>query len=94
MIAEIGHFALVLALCVAVVQAVLPLVGANRGMGSWMAVAGPASGLQFLFIAVAFAALTHAYVTSDFSVMNVAQNSHTDKPLLYKVAGVWGNHEG
>ncbi|TAN55289.1 MAG: heme lyase CcmF/NrfE family subunit [Magnetospirillum sp.] len=94
MIAEIGHFALVLALCVAVVQAVVPLVGAKRGMGSWMAVAGPASMLQFLFIAVAFGALTNAYVTSDFSVMNVAQNSHTEKPMLYKVAGVWGNHEG
>ncbi|MDO8605543.1 MAG: heme lyase CcmF/NrfE family subunit [Phaeospirillum sp.] len=94
MIAEIGHFALVLALCVAVVQAVIPLVGAKRGMGSWMAVAGPASALQFLLIAIAFGALTNAYVTSDFSVMNVAQNSHTDKPMLYKVAGVWSNHEG
>ena len=94
MIAEIGHFALVLALCVAVVQAVVPLVGAKRGMTSWMAVAEPASALQFLFIAIAFGALTNAYVTSDFSVMNVAQNSHTEKPMLYKVAGVWGNHEG
>ena len=94
MIAEIGHFALVLALCVALVQAVVPLVGAKRGMASWMAVAGPAATLQFLFIAMAFAALTHAYVTSDFSVANVAQNSHTEKPMLYKVAGVWGNHEG
>ncbi|RAU22992.1 heme lyase NrfEFG subunit NrfE [Paramagnetospirillum kuznetsovii] len=94
MIAEIGHFALVLALCVALVQAVVPLMGANRGWASWMAVAGPASSLQFLFIAVAFGALTNAYVTSDFSVMNVAQNSHTEKPMLYKVAGVWGNHEG
>ncbi len=94
MIAEIGHFALVLALCVAIVQAVVPLVGAKRRMGSWMAVAGPASALQFLFIAVAFGALINAYVTSDFSVANVAQNSHTEKPMLYKVAGVWGNHEG
>ncbi|OAN48117.1 c-type cytochrome biogenesis protein CcmF [Paramagnetospirillum marisnigri] len=94
MIAEIGHFALVLALCVAMVQATVPLIGAARGRASWMAVAGAASALQFLFIAVAFAALTNAFVTSDFSVMNVAQNSHTDKPLLYKVAGVWGNHEG
>jgi cytochrome c-type biogenesis protein CcmF len=94
MIAEIGHFALVLALCVALVQAVVPLVGAKRGMSSWMAVAAPASALQFLFIAIAFGALTNAYVTSDFSVMNVAQNSHTEKPMLYKVAGVWGNHEG
>ena len=94
MIAEIGHFALVLALCVALVQAVVPLVGAKRGLDSWMAVAGPASALQFLFIAMAFGALTHAYVTSDFSLVNVASNSHTEKPMLYKVAGVWGNHEG
>jgi len=94
MIAEIGHFALVLALCVAVVQAVVPLMGARRGNAAWMNVAGPAATMQFLFIAVAFGALTNAYVTSDFSVMNVAQNSHTDKPMLYKVAGVWGNHEG
>ncbi|BAE53004.1 heme lyase CcmF/NrfE family subunit [Paramagnetospirillum magneticum] len=94
MIAEIGHFALVLALCVALVQAVVPLVGAKRGNLAWMNVAGPAATLQFLFIAMAFGALTNAYVTSDFSVMNVAQNSHTDKPMLYKVAGVWGNHEG
>ncbi|MBI3446946.1 MAG: heme lyase CcmF/NrfE family subunit [Magnetospirillum sp.] len=94
MIAEIGHFALVLAMCVALVQAIVPLIGAKRGNAAWMGVSGPASSLQFLFIAVAFGALTNAYVTSDFSVMNVAQNSHTDKPMLYKVAGVWGNHEG
>ncbi|MBI2236751.1 MAG: heme lyase CcmF/NrfE family subunit [Magnetospirillum sp.] len=94
MIAEIGHFALVLALAVAMVQAMVPLLGASRGNARWMAVAGPASAAQMLFVGVAFATLTWAYVTSDFSVMNVAQNSHTDKPLLYKVSGVWGNHEG
>ena len=94
MIAEIGHFALILALCIAAVQTVLPLVGAHRREDSWMAVATPAALGQFLFIAVAFGALTHAFVTSDFSVMNVASNSHTAKPMLYKVAAVWGNHEG
>jgi cytochrome c-type biogenesis protein CcmF len=94
MIAEIGHFALILALCIALVQAIVPLVGASRNNPAWMGMAGPAATAQFLFIAVAFAALTHAFVTSDFSVMTVAQNSHTDKPMLYKVAGVWGNHEG
>ncbi|MEO0034769.1 MAG: hypothetical protein RLZZ501_792 [Pseudomonadota bacterium] len=94
MIAETGHFALVLALAVAVVQATVPLAGARRGRPAWMAVAGPASALQFLLIGVAFAALVHGYVTSDFSLVNVAANSHTDKPMLYKVAGVWGNHEG
>jgi cytochrome c-type biogenesis protein CcmF len=87
-------FALILALAVAVVQATVPLIGAQRGNAGWMAVAGPASAAQALFVAIAFAALMHAYVTSDFSVLNVAQNSHTDKPMLYKVSGVWGNHEG
>ncbi|MEW5729213.1 MAG: heme lyase CcmF/NrfE family subunit, partial [Pseudomonadota bacterium] len=94
MIAEIGHFALILALALAVVQSVVPLVGAQRGDPAWMAVAGPASMAQFLFVGIAFAALTHAYMVSDFSLLNVAQNSHTDKPMLYKVTGVWGNHEG
>jgi cytochrome c-type biogenesis protein CcmF len=94
MIAEIGHFALILALCVALVQAIVPLLGANRGNVAWMALSGPASAAQFLFVGIAFAALMHAYVSSDFSLLNVAQNSHTEKPLLYKVAGVWGNHEG
>jgi len=94
MIAEIGHFALILALAVALVQAVVPLIGASRGNAAWMALSGPTSAAQVLLVAISFAALTHAYVTSDFSVMNVAQNSHTDKPMLYKVAGVWGNHEG
>jgi len=94
MIAEIGHFALILALAVALLQATLPLVGAQRGDPVWMGLCGPTSVVQFLLVGVAFAALTHAYVTSDFSVLNVAQNSHTDKPMLYKVAGVWGNHEG
>ena len=94
MIAEIGHFALILALAVALVQATIPLIGASRGNAAWMALSGPTSAAQVLLVGISFAALTHAYVTSDFSVMNVAQNSHTDKPLLYKVAGVWGNHEG
>ncbi|MFN3076640.1 MAG: heme lyase CcmF/NrfE family subunit [Alphaproteobacteria bacterium] len=94
MTTEIGHFALLLALVVAVVQAVLPLLGAVRGDGVLIAVARPAAVVQFLCVAGAFAVLTHAYVVSDFSVANVAANSHTDKPMLYKVSGVWGNHEG
>jgi cytochrome c-type biogenesis protein CcmF len=94
MIAEIGHFALILALGVALLQASLPLIGARRNDPVLMGLAGPASVVQFLLVGVAFAALMHAYVTSDFSVLNVAQNSHTDKPMLYKVAGLWGNHEG
>jgi len=94
MIVEIGHFALVLALLVAMVQGVLPIAGATRGNVPWIALAGPAAITQWLLVSVAFSALTYAYVTSDFTVLNVVLNSHTDKPLLYKVSGVWGNHEG
>jgi len=94
MIIEIGHFALILALLVAVIQATLPLIGAARREPGLMAVGRTAALVQFALIAIAFATLIHAYVTSDFSVANVAENSHSDKPLLYKVTGVWGNHEG
>src|ERR1700719_439816 len=94
MITEIGHFALVLALCVAVLQASLPLYGAARGDGALIAWARPAALAQFLFVAIAFFALMHAYVVSDFSLANVAANSNSTKPLLYKLSGVWSNHEG
>ena len=94
MIVETGHFALILALFVAVVQAVIPLIGAARDDAVWMGVSRSGAVVQFALVAAAFLALTHAYVVSDFSVINVASNSHTDKPFFYKVAGVWGNHEG
>ena len=94
MIVELGHFALVLALAVALVQTVLPAWGAQRRDVRLMHVAEPAAFCQLGLIALAFAALTYAYVTSDFSVENVWANSHSDKPLLYKISGVWGNHEG
>ena len=94
MIAEAGHFAVVLALMLALVQASVPLIGAQRGDAAWMAVARPAATAQFLLLAFAFACLTYAHVTSDFSLVNVVQNSHSAKPLLYKVSGVWANHEG
>jgi cytochrome c-type biogenesis protein CcmF len=94
MITEIGHFALVLALCVALLQASLPLYGAARGDGLMIAWARPAALAQFLFIAIAFVALMHAYAVSDFSLANVAANSNSTKPLLYKLTGVWSNHEG
>ncbi len=94
MIAEAGHFALILALLVAVTQAVLPLAGASMGNRTWMAYGRPAALAQFVLVAVAFGCLTYSFVVSDFSVLNVIQNSHTDKPMLYKVSGVWGNHEG
>ena len=94
MIIELGHFALILALLVAVVQVVVPAFGAAIKDERMMRVAEPAALSQLLLIAMAFLALMHAYVTSDFSVLNVAENSHSTKPLIYKMAGVWGNHEG
>ncbi|MCC6716259.1 MAG: heme lyase CcmF/NrfE family subunit [Acetobacteraceae bacterium] len=94
MFIELGHFALALALFLAVIQAVVPLVGAARRLAGWMAVGRSAALAQFGLVALAFAALMHAYVTSDFSVANVVANSHSAKPLLYKISGVWGNHEG
>ena len=94
MIVEIGHFALILALFVAVLQGTLPMVGAHTRNEAWMLLAVPAALTQFLLVGISFAALTHAFINSDFSVMVVASNSHTLKPMLYKVSGVWGNHEG
>jgi cytochrome c-type biogenesis protein CcmF len=94
MITEIGHFALILALCVAALQSVVPLIGASRDDPALTAWARPAALTQFLFVAVAFLALIYAYVVSDFSLANVAANSNSLKPLLYKVSGVWSNHEG
>ena len=94
MLIELGHFALVLAFLVAIVQTVVPLIGAYRGQRVWMAVAEPAAYVQFLLISFSFAVLTYAFVVSDFSLTLVVQNSHTAKPMLYKFSGVWGNHEG
>ena len=94
MIPELGHFALILALLLSLVQAVVPMAGAARGNAEWMAMARPAAVGQFAMIAVAFLALMYAFVVSDFTVANVVENSHSAKPMLYKVAGVWGNHEG
>ncbi|MEM9032229.1 MAG: heme lyase CcmF/NrfE family subunit, partial [Pseudomonadota bacterium] len=94
MIVELGHFCLVLAFAIACVQMVVPLVGAARNWRGWMALGDPAATLQVLLLGYAFAALTWAFVTSDFSLRLVTLNSHTAKPMLYKVTGVWGNHEG
>ena len=94
MIVELGHFTLILAFMVAVVQSTLPMWGAQARDARLMAVAGPAAIAQFGLIAISFAALTYAFVNSDFSLRLVVLNSHTAKPLLYKFAGVWGNHEG
>lgn len=94
MITELGHFALILAFMVAIVQTVVPMIGAQKRWSSWMAVADPAASAQFVLTAVSFAALTWAFVTSDFSLNLVVANSHSAKPMLYKITGVWGNHEG
>ena len=94
MITELGHFALVLALALAVAQSTVPFFGAMGRDSRLMAVAGPVAVTGFALVGLSFAALVHAYVVSDFSLWNVAENSHSAKPLLYKVTGVWGNHEG
>ncbi len=91
---EFGHFALALALALALVQSVLPILGAARGNLVWMRSARALSVAQLLFVGLAFAALMRAFVVSDFTVLNVAENSHSLKPMLYKVAATWGSHEG
>ncbi|OPH83544.1 heme lyase CcmF/NrfE family subunit [Nitrobacter vulgaris] len=94
MIAEIGHYALVLALGLALIQSVVPIIGAKLHDGALMNVARSTALAQLLFVAASFFALATLYVVSDFSVVNVFQNSHSLKPLIYKITGVWGNHEG
>ncbi len=94
MITELGHFALILAFLIAIVQMVVPLMGAHKRWPGWMALAEPAAQAQFAFTAIAFGALMWAFISSDFSLLLVVQNSHSAKPMLYKVAGTWGNHEG
>jgi len=93
-VAELGHYALVLALSLALIQSTVPLIGLRWGDARLVAVGNSAAVAGLGVVAVAFAALTAAYVTSDFSVQNVWDNSHSAKPLLYKFTGVWGNHEG
>ena len=94
MITELGHFALILAFAVAIVQMVVPLIGAHKRWSGWMAVAEPAAGAQFALTALAFGALMWGFITSDFSLRLVWLNSHSAKPMLYKISGTWGNHEG
>jgi cytochrome c-type biogenesis protein CcmF len=94
MIAELGHFALIIALCVAIVQGVVPLLGAWRGVPEWMALAVPATRAQFLFVLLAYLSLTYAFVAKDFSVAYVTQNANAQLPLFYRISAVWGAHEG
>jgi len=91
---ELGHFALVLAFALTLVQAVVPFIGAKLNDERLMAVGGPVSLTSCALVALSFAVLVSAYVQSDFSVLNVWENSHSAKPMLYKVTGTWGNHEG
>jgi cytochrome c-type biogenesis protein CcmF len=93
-IPEIGQYALVLALMIGIMQGCVPLYGAQRNDPVLMATAVPTAVAQFAFIGISFAALTASYIESDFSVINVFENSHSLKPLIYKISGVWGNHEG
>ena len=94
MIVEIGHFALVLALAAALAQTIVPFWGARIGDIGLMKVGRNAALIQLALIALAFASLVNAHLTSDFSVLNVAENSNVAMPAIYKISGVWGNHEG
>src|SRR3954453_6115283 len=94
MIVEIGHYALVLAFVLALFQATVPLIGMRLGDARLMQSARSVALAQFAFVVLAYAALTYAHVVSDFSLVNVYENSHSAKPLIYKISGVWGNHEG
>ena len=94
MIAELGHYALVLALALGLIQSVAPISGAHGDDGALMRVANSTALMQFAFVALSFLALTICYVTSDFSVATVFENSHSLMPLIYKITSVWGNHEG
>ena len=94
MVPEIGQFALILALVLALTQATLPLAGVARGNQSWIALAAPAGQAQFIFVAIAFCCLAYSFITNDFSVLNVATNSNSQLPLHYRLAATWGSHEG
>ncbi len=94
MIPELGHFALILALCMSLILGFLPILGATRLVPNWIAVARPAAYSQLLFVAMAYGALTYSFFAHDFSVAYVAYNSNTALPKLYLFSGVWGAHEG
>ena len=94
MIPELGHFALVLALLVAIVQSTLPMTGAAIGSPRLMALARPAARTQALLVAFAFGCLAWSFISNDFSVQNVASNSNSELPLRYRFAATWGSHEG
>jgi cytochrome c-type biogenesis protein CcmF len=94
MIPEFGQIALALALCLALVQGTLPIVGAALGRADWMALARPAAAGQFVFVSIAFGTLVYAFLSDDFSVLFVAQHSNSALPVFYKATAAWGGHEG
>ncbi len=94
MLIEAGHYALVLALAVCIVQTIVPIWGARRDDAALMEMGAACAVASFVCVAFSFVALSHAYLVSDFSIRNVVENSHSQKPLIYKLTGVWGNHEG
>ncbi len=94
MIVEIGHFAMILALAMALAQSALPLIGAQTGNSAWMSLARPSARGQFLFVAIAYGCLTAAFINNDFSVLLAANHSNSTLPLIYRITAVWGNHEG
>ena len=94
MVPELGHFSLILALCMSLILGTLPIFGAYRGYSSWIAVARPTAYAQFLFMALSYGCLTYSCLTHDFSVKYIATNSNTSLPVIYLISGVWGAHEG
>jgi cytochrome c-type biogenesis protein CcmF len=94
MIPELGHYALMLALGLALIQGIMPIVGARANDPVLMSMAAPAALAQFVFVAISFGALAECYVASDFSVLNVFENSNSTMPLIYRLTSIWGNHEG
>ncbi len=94
MIPELGHFALILALLLAVTQGTLPVIGAAHGIRSWITLARPVAQGQLMFVGIAFGCLAYSFVTNDFSVLNVATNSNSNLPIAYRFAATWGSHEG
>ncbi len=93
MIPELGHYALMLALGLALIQGIMPVVGTRTNDPVLMSIAAPAALAQFAFVATAFTALAISYVTSDFSVLNVYENSNTQMPLIYRLTSIWGTHD-
>ena len=94
MIPEFGHYALILALCVALIQGILPLVGAHQGRREWLVLARPAAQTVFLLLAIAFLTLAWSFYANDFSVLYVAEHSNSQMPVVYRLGAVWGGHEG